>query len=230
MKFKLVVIIASRGDIYDVHLNTYWKKTVEYCSKNLKQIHFKFIFNNSSLDGIEIPRENILNFDRSESFIPGILQKTIDSFEYLLQNIEFEYLLRTNLSRFWIFDKFLKVLDTMVPDKVYSGFIGNHRGSLFCSGAGFLLSYDMIQYIIENKNLLNYDILDDVSIGMLLHDLKKEKLERCDYFINIRNLLNLTDIFDNFLKMGMYHFRLKSLYSRELEKEISNILTTHLYT
>jgi hypothetical protein len=95
---------------------------------------------------------------------------------------------RTNLSSVLDFaglQKYLLSLDK--PNNFYGGYIGkalsdNHNaydvkgGSLgersspifFASGAGFLMSRDVALYLVENKDLLRWDLIDDVAIGALL--------------------------------------------------------------
>ena len=42
----------------------------------------------------------------------------------------------------------------------------------YVSGTDIMLSHDVVQFIIDNKGKLNYDIVDDLEIGHFLHDNK----------------------------------------------------------
>jgi hypothetical protein len=49
----------------------------------------------------------------------------------------------------------------------YSGVIGHINNIKFASGAGILLSKQLCSNLITYKNLLNYNLIDDLSIGLL---------------------------------------------------------------
>jgi len=127
--------------------------------------------------------------------IPGILSKTIHAFE-LLQD-RYDVFFRTNLSsmiRVPYFDRFVQ--DT--PDIMYSGGaiwrdalrdnlifhdrigpgksipsleeLKGYPGNTFVSGAGFFLSAAEVKTLVERKHEIRYDIVDDVSIGLMFPD------------------------------------------------------------
>ena len=51
----------------------------------------------------------------------------------------------------------------------YAGYIGTSvDGYKFASGAGFLMSRNVVDYLIDNERLLMRDVIDDVAIGKLL--------------------------------------------------------------
>ena len=50
----------------------------------------------------------------------------------------------------------------------YGGYIGKASSYFFASGAGFLMSRDVASYLVTNKHLLRWDLIDDVAIGALL--------------------------------------------------------------
>jgi hypothetical protein len=90
------------------------------------------------------------------------------------------FIWRTNLSSVLDFAGLQKYLVDK-PNGFYGGYIGkalsdNHNaydvkgGSpiFFASGAGFLMSRDVALYLVENKSLLRWDLIDDVAIGALL--------------------------------------------------------------
>jgi hypothetical protein len=53
---------------------------------------------------------------------------------------------------------------------LYGGYVGKavNENIFFASGAGFLMSRDVADYLVENKASLRYDLIDDVAIGALL--------------------------------------------------------------
>ena len=90
----------------------------------------------------------------------------------------------------------------------YSGFIGRHNNINFASGAGILLSKQMCSNLITYKNLLNYNLLDDVSIGLLFqtNNITIFPLTRFEAYNYENNVNNITkEMIENY-----YHFRCKS--------------------
>ncbi len=51
--------------------------------------------------------------------------------------------------------------------RAYHGFSPS-EASRFASGAGFLMSADVVEYLVINQALLRWDLIDDVAIGILL--------------------------------------------------------------
>lgn len=132
-------------------------------------------------DRFELDRENKTLFVRGdECLIPGILHKTVEALSYFLSlTPTYDYVWRTNLSSVLDFAGLQQYLSSL--DKgggFYGGYIGKaasgatESGHLdpifFASGAGFLMSRDVALYLVENKSLLRWDLIDDVAIGALL--------------------------------------------------------------
>jgi len=78
---------------------------------------------------------------------------------------------RTNLSSVLDFAGLERYLGTISSTGFYGGYIGKtvgERDIWFASGAGFLMSRDVAEYLVLNKSLLRWDLIDDVAIGALL--------------------------------------------------------------
>jgi hypothetical protein len=124
--------------------------------------------------------------------IPGILSKTIHAFE-LLQD-KYDVFFRTNLSsliRISAFEKFVQEKDSICysggaawvdylrKNLVMYGYIGADKGikslsdlddfesDTFISGSGYFLSAEEVRSLLERKKQIRYDIVDDVSIGLM---------------------------------------------------------------
>jgi len=125
--------------------------------------------------------------------IPGILNKTIHAFE-LLQD-HYDVFFRTNLSSMIRLPYFDQLVQDK-PDIRYSGgFVWanslrenletNQRigpdsnirslseldvypGNTFISGCGYLISAAEVKSLVQRKDEIRYDIVDDVSVGLML--------------------------------------------------------------
>ena len=168
-----------------------------------------------------------------ECLIPGILHKTVEALSFFLKgttysasltpfnpsfksmgskgNDEFPlFVWRTNLSSVLDFAGLEKYLSTISSTKaLYSGYVGlgslnNGSSSFFASGAGFLLSRDVAEYLVENKDFLRWDLIDDVAIGALLEPKYGiVPLDRCWVQTTDENIQDR-------VSSGIFHFRCES--------------------
>jgi len=197
----IVLILANDSGIY-LECQKLWRSYMN-AHPNIKSYFIKF--NPNLKTNILIDNDTIF-IKGSESIVPGCLNKTIESMKYLL-NEDFNFIFRTNMSSVVDFNKLYNLLKYY--DKDYSGVIGNYNNNIrFASGAGILLSKHMCNFLVNNCRILNYDLIDDVSIGELAQNnnitiYPLTRFEAYNYEIDISQI-NEEKIQD------YYHFRCKS--------------------
>jgi hypothetical protein len=160
----LVLIIASDDLPVYGKLQKLWRS---YMHIDYKHVEAYFIKGDPSLATNFVIKDDIIWLKTDESLIPGILNKTLLAMEAFLPRLhQFNFLLRTNLSSFYVFPTLLQFLINCPQKNFYCGVAGCN----FISGAGFLLSPDLVELLVKNKNLLmnNTFDLDDVVIGNFL--------------------------------------------------------------
>ena len=232
-KYEIVIsVIASRSRLYDEMVKIYWIPFINYVNKNHKNIKIFLIYNSPICDFLQPIKDNILIFNFVENLIPGVLQKTIKSFEFIESNIKYNKILRTNLSSFLIIDNLIKLYNTLPDDNLYAGVIGNHLGKNFVAGAGIWLSRDVLRYIIDHKDNLDYKIIDDVSLSLLLS--KMEISNRKYFFKNLNrfDLVHTRYIPNQLIKiknLQNYHIRLKNSRNRRIDLKYMEEFTKELY-
>ena len=149
--YKIIfVIIASDTDYYN---------------KN-KKILNKFMNSNKDVKTFYIYCNKNLHFNCNESLRPGILQKTIQAFQYINKHYNYDYIIRTNLSTFWNINHLLQQIQKLPKEKCLAG----QKCRSFISGTGIILSHDLVNVLINDKNKLNYKNADDVEISHYLHN------------------------------------------------------------
>ena len=220
----IILIIANDDNESYIEMQQIWRKYMN----NHSNIKSYFIKNKIDIneDIIVNQEENTIYVKNNENLIPGILQKTIKSFEYCLQNFEFDYIYRTNLSSFIDLNKAYHFLENNKFDYGGCGIykcIMNH--TLFASGCGFIISKNCTQELINNKNLINYKIIDDVAIGEVLI----YKLNYNIFNISRYDVQNINDIiFNN--DTHIFHFRCKSDDKHINTISYLNKMFTKIYT
>jgi hypothetical protein len=169
-------------------------------------------------------RGDTLFFKGKEGFIPAILQKTVAAFEYAVSHLSFDFILRTNLSSFYILPEFKKMADTLPRNRYYGGVIGHCNNTHYASGAGFVMSKDTVQTLIENKQRLPYHIIDDVAIGSLMTSLGYAPLALTRYDLCANQLPPFV------IPSNMYHIRVKNERNRlSHDRACMKYLLDHYY-
>lgn len=109
----------------------------------------------------------------TESFVPGIHVKSCESIKVLLDQSEFsdvEYVIRTNISSFWIWDRLIKYLDNVPKtNMILSNFMKTSHTVVFPWGCGFIMSRDVaLLYTQQSNHPLSKIMPDDVFAGEMI--------------------------------------------------------------
>lgn len=172
----LNLVLYSKGNSYD----KMYEITRKYYSKFYPQVKTIYYLFDESVTN-PVLRNDILFIPGKESYLPGILDKTIKAID-ITKNMDYDYLLRSNISTVVNIKNLLKYLNRH-PDVDYGGSwmlehikkgfrdplngINDDRydGLKFISGTGIIMSKKAVKILLENKDKIDYSIVDDVSIG-----------------------------------------------------------------
>jgi len=216
---KLIILILANDNSIYLEMQKLWKTYMN----NHNNITSYFIKYNSDLNDDIIIENDTIFIKGYESLIPGCLDKTIKSIEFLMEsNIEFDFIFRTNLSSVVDLNKLYNLLNNNIEA---AGIIGNYNNNInFISGAGILINKKICKLLINNKNNLNYNSLqDDILIGWFLtrvHNINITPLIRLEAY----NYEDNIDLITNDLIKDYYHFRCKSINSINIMKKIISII------
>jgi len=162
----------------------------------LKEIpHFFYCYDNT-IDSSYLIKDDIFYIKGNETFLPGILEKTLYIFNYF-KDQEYDYIVRSNISTLINFDFLSNSLQENPIDYggplYYMGapFINPSSGiteeflkeygdvSSFCSGICIILSRNAINCILDNKKeALSYNVIDDVALGITINKYLKNGIKR----------------------------------------------------
>ena len=193
----LVLFSHDNGGPYDMMR----EKTRTYYSlfPNIKTYYYCFH------DGQMEQKGDILYFQGKEGYIPEILDKTIKSFEYF-KDYDYDYIVRSNISSVINFNELYNILPYKNPNiyggaknllnsisKQYGIVDNKYFGLNYISGTCIILSKYIVEQIIENKNSLDYSVIDDVAIGIFINKYlpNTEILDLVNYFKVNDSLKNL---------------------------------------
>ena len=136
----------------------------------------------------------MLYINGKETFMPGILDKTIKALDVIHNKLKLEYdfIFRTNISTFIHFENTLSYLKNFAEPKKEMFYIGpavtlqwldnacgivdkRYWGTKYCSGTCIMMSYALVENVIINREKIHYNIIDDVSIGHYISQVENVK-------------------------------------------------------
>jgi hypothetical protein len=130
--------------------------------------------------------------DRLETGVPETYlntnAKNVAGLRHLLATEQFDYVFRTNTSSYVNLRRLEDFVQTVPTEGFYAGFIGERDGVPFASGTCTLLSRDLVQHVVNDREW-EYGVIDDVAIGqcMARAGVPVQPLER----VNVTSLAEL---------------------------------------
>jgi hypothetical protein len=191
LKYVNLVLYSDDKDYNQMKEITekYYKKF-----ENVTTIYYKFdkdITNKYEMEG------NLLKIKGTESYLPGILDKTVKAMEYVVNNkYDCDYLVRSNISTivdFELLDKELGkkpieyggglINELQMIDKSGGIVDETYFGLKYASGTAIVFSKKTLEQVIAKRDKINYKLIDDVAIGLLMRDELKKPAEQVGSFL-----------------------------------------------
>lgn len=199
MRLLTLVIYSENNPLYKEHLSV-WR----LYSKSSPFVDVYFMILSPTISEIRL-EDDILLIPGEESYT-NLPYKFISALEYLpFKN--YDFILRTNISSFWVFHNLLPVLEKLPKQEVLAG----ETDGSFVSGAGMLFSPDVCELLVKFKNRITTfhprDPGDDVRLSYYLnlhHDIQFTQLIPHRYHLWYPET-GLEDAIPN----NIFHFRLK---------------------
>lgn len=221
MRVLVLVIYSEDNPVYKEHLNG-WR----LYSKKHPSFHVYFMTLSKEYEKVTL-KDDILYIPGEESFV-NLPYKFISTLEYFNYR-EYDFILRTNMSSFWVFHNLLPVLETMPKEFLLAG----ETDGTFVSGAGMLFTPDVCDLLVKFKERVYKfrpkDPCDD---------------RRLSYYLNIHHGLECTSLipdmyhllypktgFEDEIPKNTFHFRLKQGdENRNKEYKMMENLFSRFYT
>lgn len=174
----LHLVLYSESEVYDRMYNLtrkYYKK-----NKNVKTIYYKF---SEDIYDEYVLIDDILHIKGTETYRPGILDKTLKAFKYYENELHnYDYIIRSNISTIINFNLLIPEL-IKKPVKYSGGHMmtlhwtdenggildDRWHGTKFASGTCIIFSRVTLMVLLKHINLINKDVIDDVSIALFFN-------------------------------------------------------------
>jgi hypothetical protein len=199
MRVLVLVIYSENLPVYKEHLKA-WRL---YTKANPSFDVYFMTFSSEVKEKTLI--DDILYIPGEESF-RNLPLKFISALEFFPYR-NYDFILRTNMSSFWVFHNLLPVLESLPTDSLFAG---ECHGD-FISGSGMFFTPDVCDILVKRKERIVsfriFDVGDDVRISAYLaihHDIHPTQLyPRCNYIVWPENGT------ESSIPETIFHFRLK---------------------
>ena len=170
----LVLYSAEHPHCVEMYKQT---RTYYHAFSNIKTIYYTFT--ESMASGCRLV-DDVLFIAGTESYIPGILVKTVKALEYVHANIAFSgFLIRSNISTVVNMDNLLLSLTAAAEPVEYAGPLwtlrwvepssglhdDRYHGLRFVSGTCIVFSHAAVARLLADTSALEYTLIDDVALG-----------------------------------------------------------------
>jgi hypothetical protein len=177
MRILNLILYSSNGGYYDE-----MRDILRTHVKNYSNVSAYFYMYDPTLQTDFDLDGDMLRIRGEETYVPGILQKTLDAMEFFV-DYSFDVCIRSNISTLIDFPA-LEMELARYPDLQYGGPVsqiawidprggihdGRYYGFRFVVGFAIILSPAAYRLIINNKHVVNTSIIDDVAIAEFFRD------------------------------------------------------------
>jgi hypothetical protein len=174
MAKTLILVLSADIPKYQQMIKTMKKTWASYKSPNFET---KFYYGTSSKYRApygQVRQEGDTIVCGIPEGMNSILNKTIMTYEYVLNHYSFDYIFRCCAASYIIPKNLIRYLKDKPRQRFYCGAIGKFGHLPFASGSGYFLSRDLVKLIIKNKRRLqsygHAPYLDDVIVGRFLKE------------------------------------------------------------
>lgn len=167
MKKVLILVLSTEKDWYGRLAET---SQATWDSIEVGSVETIFYFATSKQ-----PSTDKILFTDSDDDFWSMGKKTLAAFDYALANRQFDYVFRANASLYVDKAGLLKYVQDKPGNGLALGVLapGSRNGEqfLYMWGPGYLLSRDVVQLVVNNKEQWDHTVTDDNAISLLLHQL-----------------------------------------------------------
>lgn len=167
MPVIVFLIIYSEDNPVYIFMKNIIEKYMNEMKQSYSILYFFTQFNNTIENEVEQHGNMLYVKTGTESISPGVLIKTHKSMHYINNTIEYDIIIRTNISSFWNIPKLFSL--NLQTEKLCTGIFVN---DLLISGTGIILSKDICIKLCEELTNVDYNApYEDVFITSKLENI-----------------------------------------------------------
>jgi hypothetical protein len=230
-----ILILASNNNQIFNNCRTIWKKYMNI-DPTIK-VYFVYGQLSQPLENYD-PSSDLIYPEVVESY-PVFIEKTIKAIEYIDSQITYDFFIRTNLSTFWDFNKLHLHLNELPNQNCYCGdgpLPGYNSNGYYLSGTDTIVTPEMIKSIISNKQLVDYNVVEDAAMGKYFNGVLKCPMlpNRICFFediISINETNKIINRINGAIQNNRDHYRVKTQTNEreQIDLYIYNILLKMIY-
>jgi len=234
MKRILILVVSSQKKPYNVMAETSY---ATWDSVEVEGVESIFYFSQPYKPNT---KKNIY-FDVDEQY-STMGYKMLGAFEYALKNCEFDYIARVNSSCYVDKKELIKYVQNIPTENLFQGLIvpkSEHEPEWIWGGGQFLISKDVIEKFVANKESYNHSLIEDIGISRLANvcnipytngvSCTIDKTENGWRVINYGFGENQEfESFEQFKPQGHFFYRVKCDWNRNMDTFLMNELYNKL--
>lgn len=222
-----------------------------YLYKQFREVYKQYLNSHSDIKVFLVYGNNVdfkqqehdLVFDVEENYYPGMITKTLLALDYVNKNYSYDYVIRTNLSTFWVFDKLLYRLSSLPKLNCFTGkgrscTYKQVKSPIYISGVNLVISADLVDPIVDKADLVtSWDLPEDWALtkfyteymGLKPKFTSPASMHFMEKFLDTAPEPILLEIAEA-NKLNKDHFRVKNLKDRDaIDIAVMNLLLKEYY-
>ena len=158
----VLLVIASNDTSYYQKARSVWK----HYMNRFPSIKVYMLYGATELPDRD--DSDLVYEDISETYVPGILQKTLRAMKHVHDTCTYDYLIRTNISTMWDLRNIEQLLLSCPTSRCYAGGHNLNPMNIY-SGVSIILTPDLVEECINQQDKFIMNLPDDIAIGVFIN-------------------------------------------------------------
>jgi hypothetical protein len=233
MHYRAVILVlaSNNNEIYK-NGRKVWKKYM-----NIDPTIKVYFVYGRLFEPLEDQDENDFIFSNIDGGHPISIDRTVEAMKIIQSKVTYDFFIRTNISTFWDFEKLHLHLNDLPTKQCYSGdgpLPGYNSNGFYLSGTDTIVTPEMIDMMINNIHLIDFQIVEDAAMGKFFHSVLGIPMlpNRICFFEDITSIQETIE--ERIVHARMQnkdHYRVKTLYGdrESIDLYIYKILLKKIY-
>lgn len=233
MHYRAVILVlaSNNNEIYK-NGRKVWKKYM-----NIDPTIKVYFVYGRLFEPLEDQDENDFIFSNIHGGYPISVDRTVEAMKMIQSKVTYDFFIRTNISTFWDFEKLHLHLNDLPTKQCYSGdgpLPGYSSNGFYLSGTDTIITPEMINNMITNEHLIDFQIVEDAAMGKYFHGVLGVPMlhSRICFFEDVKSLEEpIEERITIAQRQNKDHYRVKTLNSNReiIDLYIYKLLLKKIY-